>query len=253
MIKEDIAQFFETKHKILTLLAIFVSIFIYGILGFTLLKGVPLSEALSLTLEIFAFDYELEEGFVRAFQLSLLVFGVIFLWFALWTSLDVVLEGHFNKYFKEVNMMKEIKRLKNHYVICGGGRVGLHAAELLHARKIPFLIVEKRDYLVREPLRLGYKVLEGDALEESMLKEACVDRAIGLIAVLPETEKNILVILTAKELNPKIVIYARCSHQEHVKRLKKAGADMVFLPELACAEEIVQNITNKGEPTLPVK
>jgi voltage-gated potassium channel len=252
MIKEDISKFFEARQKIIYLLAIFLGIFVYGTIGFMAVKGVSVLKAFSLTVETLAFVHQLEEGMTRAFQLTLLVFGVIFLWFALWTSLDIVLEGHFNKYFKEVNMMKQIKKLKNHYIICGGGRVGLHAAELLQARKIPFLILEKREYLIREPLRSGYMVLEGNALEENMLKEASVDRAIGLIAVLPETEKNILVILTAKELNPKLVIYARCSHQEHVKRLKKAGADMVFLPELACAEEIVQNITNKGQPVLPV-
>ena len=72
-----------------------------------------------------------------------------------------------------------------------------------------------------------------------MLIAAKIRNAKALIAVLPETEKNILVILTAKELNPKLEVYARSNRTEYVKKLKKAGADHVFMPELSCAEEIV--------------
>ena len=81
--------------------------------------------------------------------------------------------------------------------------------------------------------------MEGDVLDEETLIEAKIPQAKALIAVLPETEKNILTILSAKELNPKLKVYARCSRTEYIKKLKKAGADFVFMPELSCAEEIV--------------
>lgn len=138
--------------------------------------------------------------------------------------------------------MKKINQLKNHYVVCGGGRVGMHVAELLKQNKEKFVIVEKAEYLVQEAIRKNFLILEGDALDEEMLVAAKIANAKALIAVLPETEKNILVILTAKELNPKLEVYARCNRNEYVKKLKKAGADYVFMPELSCAEEIVSKL-----------
>jgi len=242
MLKEAVREFSEARQKLLILMFVFAAIFFFGSAAFAALKNISLSEGFVLTVETLAFFHELETGAVKALQILLLVFGVFFIWFTLWTSLELVMDGHFKKYFKEVSLMQSVKKLKNHYIICGGGRVGLHTAELLKARRIPFTIIEKQEHLIKEAVHNNFPIVEGDALEESMLEEAGLKRAKGLIAVLPETEKNILVILTAKEINPSAVIYARCNRKEHIKRLKKAGADHVFLPEFSCAEEISTKI-----------
>ena len=221
----------------------FIGIFIFGTISIATIEKTSYKEALVTTIETLAFMHEVEEkGVIKVIQIFLLLFGGFFVWFSLWTSFDVVLEGHFNKHFKEVRIVKKINQLKNHYVICGGGRVGMHVAELLKQKKEKFVVVEKAEYLVQEAIRKNFLILEGDALDEEMLVAAKIANAKALIAVLPETEKNILVILTAKELNPKLQVYARCNKKEYVKKLKKAGADYVFMPELTCAEEIVNKL-----------
>lgn len=242
MLKEAVNDFSEARQKLVISILIFIAIFAFGSASFVTFKNVSWSQGFTLTIETLAFVHDIETGPVKVVQILLLVFGVFFIWFTLWTSLELVMEGHFKTYFKEVSLMQSVKRLKNHYIICGGGRVGLHTAELLKKKKLPFAIIEKQEHLIKEAVRNNFPIVEGDALEEITLEEAGIKRAKGLIAVLPETEKNILVILTAKELNPKAAIYARCNRQEHVKRLKQAGADHVFLPEFSCAEEISTKI-----------
>lgn len=243
MLPEGLSEFSEAKNKLIILALIFIGIFLFGTVAIAKIKNVTYEEGFTTTLETLAFMHKVEEtGAIRIIQIFLLIFGGFFVWFSLWTSFDVVLEGHFNKHFREVRIMKKISKLKNHYVICGGGRVGMHVAELLKNKKEKFVIIEKEEYLVKEALRDNFPVLEGDALEEETLREAKVDAARALIAVLHATEKNILAILTAKEINPKLKVYARCSRAEYVKKLKKAGADFIFMPELSCAEEIVEKL-----------
>lgn len=243
MLREGLNEFSEAKRKLLILALMFIGIFLFGTVSIALIKNISYEQSFLTTVETLAFIHKVEEtGTVKIIQVFLLIFGGFFVWFSLWTSFDVVLEGHFNTHFKEVKIMKRISQLKNHYVICGGGRVGMHVAELLKEKKEKFVIVEKAEYLVKEAIRKNFLVLEGDALDEEMLVASKINNAKALIAVLPETEKNILVILTAKELNPKLEVYARCNRAEYVKKLKKAGADYVFMPELSCAEEIVSKL-----------
>ncbi len=243
MLPEGLNEFSEAKRKLFFLAVVFVGIFLFGTISIAYIKNIAYKEAFTITIETLAFVHKVEEtGSIKLIQIFLLIFGGFFLWFSLWTSFDIVLEGHFNKHFKEARIMKNISKLKDHYVICGGGRVGMHVAELLKKKKEKFVIIEKEEYLVKEALRKNFLVLEGDALEEAVLKEARVNSAKAVIAVLRATEKNILAILTAKEINPDLKVYARCSRTEYVKKLKKAGADFVFMPELTCAEEIVQKL-----------
>ena len=80
------------------------------------------------------------------------------------------------------------------------------------------------------------------ATEESVLVDANVKSAKAVIAVLHESEKNVLVTLTARELSPEIVIYARADKREHEKKLKRAGANYVLVPEILCAEKIISEL-----------
>ena len=136
--------------------------------------------------------------------------------------------------------MNQIKKLKNHYIICGGGRVGYHIAELLKKQNKKCVILEKDEFAINQLRKKGFLVYEGDSLEEDTLKEVNIKSAKALISVLPESEKNVLVILTAKELNKDLKIYARSHKEEYIKKMKKAGADFVVTPEISCAQEIIK-------------
>ncbi|MBI2565344.1 NAD-binding protein [Candidatus Woesearchaeota archaeon] len=239
---EVFEEFFHARKKIIALLIFFFNLFAFGIIGYIITEKISPFQAFDYTVDTLIFkELELSDA-GKTIHTLLLLFGIIVLWFTVWTSLDIFLEGHFHKYFSEVRLMDKIKKLKQHYILCGGGRVGVHVAMELNKKKIPFIIIEKDIHLIPNLKKKKFLVLHGDSLEEEILLEAGVEKAKALISVLSETEKNILVILTAKEINPNLKIYAR-AHGEHlVKKLKRAGADYVFLPEVICAEDIMKKV-----------
>ncbi|HLD12434.1 MAG TPA: NAD(P)-binding protein [Candidatus Nanoarchaeia archaeon] len=233
---------FYVSREVKILAVMFLSVFVLGTVGYALAYKVSFVDGLVLTFDTLTYTEERGHGIVRVIQVLLHIFGVVIVWVALWTSFDLMIQGQFSKYFSGVRMMDKIKNLKDHYIVCGGGRVGEHVAELLIKSKKKFVIIERQTNVDSALTKKGCLIVSGDALDENVLLEAGIKRAKVLISVLPETEKNILVTLSAKELNPDIKIYSRADKKEYVKKLHKAGADFVSLPESSCAEEIMAKI-----------
>ena len=228
--------------KLLKVIALLILLLLgIGSFGFAALKDTNPITGLVYTLESVAFLHEAEPGAgARALQIFLGVFGAFVFWFSIWTLLDHALEGRFSDYFRRSRAMARVSRLREHYIVCGAGRVGQKIAELLAERKHKFILVDKA--MDSKLAGRGFHFLEGDAMDESTLIKAGIKRAKGIIAVLPETEKNVLLTLTAKEINPTIPIYARAEKKEMMKRLMKAGASEVVMPEEAGAKELVKRL-----------
>ncbi|MDO8628307.1 MAG: NAD-binding protein [Nanoarchaeota archaeon] len=229
------------SSKVQMLLWVVGSTIVFGMVGYALLEHVSLGEGFVRTIETLTYVDEGRVGGSRVVQMLLHLFGVVIIWFALETSFNLMIQGEFTKHFSGVMIMNRISKLKDHYIVCGGGRVGERVAESLFKAKKKFVIIEKQIHM-QDTVKHGYLLLNGDALDEKTLLDAGIKRAKAVISVLPETEKNILVTLSAKELNPTIKIYARADKKEYVKKLHKAGADFVSLPEVSCAEEIMSKI-----------
>ncbi len=237
-------------YKRLRLIALLVlSLFALGMLGFILLKGTGPQQAFELTLESLAFHYNANEtGVVRFFQLTLILFGVIIFWTAFGSILDLFLEGKLYDYWKEVKSIMTTAKLKKHYIICGAGGVGMHAAALLSDRNLDCVVIDSNKQVVEYVQKKGITVVHGDALEEETLKEAGIEHALAVLAVLPKTESNVLITLMTKSLNPRAIIYARSENQSLVKQLHNAGAKHVILPEEAGAKELVDDILKDNAP-----
>lgn len=244
---EKRGEFVRSVPKKIQLIAgTLVVIVLFGTFGYMLLEGVGFVQGFIYTLETFAFQHTpnttLSE---KVFQLTLVLLGVILLWACVESAFELAIEGKFNQYFEQVRIMKKIKELRKHYIICGGGRVGSHVADLLKPQHKRYVIMEREESLVNDLQRQGYTAVEGDAMEEKDLMNAGILHAQALIVVLPEIEKTILTILTARELRPDLIIYARADRPHMVKKLKNAGASHIVLPEVVCAEEIVHEISKE--------
>lgn len=129
--------------------------------------------------------------------------------------------------------MKDIANLENHVILCGYGRNGHQAAQTLKSHNVPFIVIEKDEKLIHKKLSEGEHILhlEGDGTDDGLLRLAGVERARALITTLPVDAQNVFIILSARELNPKMQIISRASEASSVPKMKKAGADNVIMPD----------------------
>jgi len=131
---------------------------------------------------------------------------------------------------KKQRMRAKVAKLKNHYIVCGLGRVGSQVAREMNIEKESFVGLDKDPEKVNEASEAGFLAFEGDSTQEEFLREAGVEHAAGLVACLGEDSHNLLVVLTARSINPDLYIVGRCNRAENEIKLKRAGADRVALP-----------------------
>jgi len=146
-----------------------------------------------------------------------------------------------------VRMRKKIEGMKNHFIICGYGRVGEKVSEILGQNKIDFIVIEKRKDVVDQLKENGTPVIEGDSLNPRILEKAGISRARGLVSTLGADSDNIFLSLTAKEFNPNIMVAARAHSESVVSKLHKAGATIVVLPEIVGGLELGREILQLQE------
>jgi voltage-gated potassium channel len=233
----------EFPRRIKVFFFVIIFILFIGTFGFKIMTGVIFKDALLRTLETLAFIFgENSSISVRLFEVFLALVGVFLIWWVLWSTADMLLEGNLGKYLKTKFYNIKLIKLKSHSIIVGGGRVGEEISRVMALKKRNFLIIESDAKIVDSLKKKKYIVIEGDALKEEILKKAGIEKASKIILTLPKTESNILITLTAKEINPKIEIHSRCENSSLVSKLKRAGAKVVTVPEIVAADKIASDL-----------
>lgn len=232
----------DLPRRLKIFLYLFTFIIIFGTVNFKLIEGITFSEAFLRTFETLAFMFSSEILAGKLLEIFLALVGVFCVWWILWSVADMLLEGKVSEYLKIKLHLSKLSKMSNHYIIVGGGRVGEEIARDLHKNKKDFVIIEKDVSKIEKLRKKNYMVVEGDPTdgESDVFERVNIKKAIAIVLVLPETEKNLLLVLSAKELSPEIDIYARADNPSFANRLKKAGAKVVIVPEVAAAEKILQ-------------
>lgn len=176
----------------------------------------------------------------RVFNVVLIIAGVALVFLMIGALTQALLEFELVKVFGKRRMERDIASLKDHYIICGAGRVGNSVARDLAHKPCPFVIVETTEASVAA-LDPKWLVLIGDAASEKTLHHAGIDHAAGLVAATTTDATNIYIVLTARSLNPRLKIIARASEETAEKHLKTAGADVVISPYAAAGHRIAQS------------
>ena len=176
----------------------------------------------------------------RVFNVALICAGVVLVFLMIGAVTQALLEFELSRVFGKRRMEREIAALKNHYIICGAGRVGSSVAWELDRRPCPFIIVESNEKGLAD-LDPKWLSLIGDAASEKILREAGIERARGLVAATTTDATNIYIVLTARNLNPGLKIVARATEPRAEKHLKTAGADIVISPYAAAGHRIAQS------------
>lgn len=239
----------DIPSQLKTFIMLILFVLVIGSIGYMIVSGVSFTEGLIQTIETLAFQNEKLHSFGgKMLQFMLSVVGLFIIWFVLWTTLDLVLEGKFKEYFSEVKKMTDISKLENHYIICGAGRVGIHIAKMLAIEKKPLVLIDQHEADIENAKKRGFLALKTDSLDDDILVKCNITKAKALVAVFAKTEENILVTLLAKELKPDIKVYARAEKEEFINTLRKIGAEHVIMPEAAGAMDIVKAL-NRCEKT----
>ncbi len=205
-----------------------------------------------------------DEG--RAFTAVLIFISFGTFAYAVSAITKFVVDGEFNKYFKDRKLTKELDQLKNHVIICGYGRNGRQAAHVLKSHGQRFVVIEKEPSAIEE-VQNKFKeiVLSGDATNDEILLKAGILHAKAMIITLPVDADNLFIVLTARNLNPKLIIISRASEDNSDKKLKIAGADNVIMPDKIGGAhmaslvmkpdviEFVDIITGQGEETISLE
>ncbi len=167
----------------------------------------------------------------QIFTIGLIVIGGGFFIYVAGAMVQFMVEGRIRSILGRRKLDKQINRLKDHYIICGYGRIGrVLCNQLTINNPLDIIIVEQDPELVPELEEDKRLYLIGDASSESVLEKAGIDRAKCLIAALATDTANVFLVLTARQLNPDIFIMARTSYKESESKLRAAGANMVESP-----------------------
>lgn len=210
------------------------TILFVGTTGFVLIEGWPVFNAFyfslfTITTVGYAELFPLSRA-GRVFNSALIFFGVSTMFFAIGAVTQIAIELELNQYFGKRRIRNMIDRLQNHFIVCGFGRVGRGAAEELGKAGVPFVIVDNNEDRVTRAIERGMLAVFADATHDQTLRNVHIDRAHGLIATLQSDADNLFVTLSAKALNPKLMLCARVAEEEAESKMKRAGADYVFAP-----------------------
>lgn len=170
--------------------------------------------------------------FGRLFTAILIVSSLGIFGFAITSITTYIVSGEMKDYFIKYKGMSKINKLEGHVIICGFGRVGQKAAEVLLFHNKSFVIIEKSTKIIEENQEdKDLLFLEGEATMDDVLSKAGIEKASSVIIALPNDADNLFVVVSARELNKKLKIISRASNPSSVKKLKIAGANNVIMPD----------------------
>jgi voltage-gated potassium channel len=226
--------FRQLRFAILVILALIA----LGTAGYMLIEGWSFLDSLYMTvITLTTIGYEVVEPLTKAgkvFTIVLalsgvsLVFAVVF--YVIGNTLEIASAEPLRHMFWRRKMEKLIASLKDHYIICGYGRMGQAIASEFRTHGVPFVVVEHNPEQLPKLIAEKALFVEGDATDEKVLIAAGVERAKGLISVAPTDADNTFIVLTAKGINPNLFVVARSIRIEDEPKLRRAGADRVMSP-----------------------
>jgi len=239
-------------------LILFISIFLIGTLGFKIISGEQASilDCLYMTVitistvgysEVVDFSHN-PAGRIFTTIFILLSLGTIA--FAVSSITAFVVEGELKNILGRKKMEKEIKKLVNHYIVCGSDETAQTAIEELLLTRRPFVVIEPSAEKIEKLKTLGPLLfIQGDPLDEGILKEAGIDRAQGVFLSLPTDEANLFGTVTVRGLNPHVRIVAKVIDVRSQAKMIKAGATSAISPAYIGGMRMVSEMVRPAATT----
>ncbi len=240
----------ELYKRILKILLLIGLLITFGMTGFTIIQPEhTLFDAFYMTvITLSTVGYQevlpLSTG-ARAFTIVLIGIGIGCLGYSVSWITSFIVEGEIKNTFRDRKMDNTIKKLKNHIIVCGHGRLGNHAAKEILNWKQPFVVIESNRENA-ESLKKSGEIfcIHGNATKDAVLIKAGIQHAKGLIAALSEDVDNLFVALSARRLNKDLTIISRVEYMSSEEKLITAGADKVMSPAQIAGRRMASMLIN---------
>jgi len=182
----------------------------------------------------------------RALSIVMVIAGLTIIAYAGAVIVESIAGGLLTGVLAERRREKAIHRMRDHYIICGYGRVGRRVAEEFRAAGVPYVVLDFSEQAKAAAAEHGDLLIEGRGTEDEDLLRAGLDHARGLVASADSDADNLYITLSARSVRPDLVIVARASDEDAEKKLRLAGADRVVLP-YASAGRTIANLVLKPQ------
>ncbi|MBC7246344.1 MAG: potassium channel protein [Actinobacteria bacterium] len=238
------------QRRVVVSLTLLVTLLALAPIGYMVIEDMSYNEALYMTvITVFTVGFREVRPLSTAgmyFTIFVIFTGVINLFFIISSLIRYTFGEALRETFGRRRMDLRIRKLRDHYVVCGFGRVGEVVCETLAEAGVEFVIIEKDPARIVEATDRGYLYLEGDATDTEILVSAGVREARGVVCALENDADNLFTTLSARTLNKDTVIVTRCVSQDSVDKLRYAGADQVISPYILSGKRMATFLLRPG-------
>jgi voltage-gated potassium channel len=176
----------------------------------------------------------------QLFTVVLLLSGIGAALYTFTLAATVVVEGGLPKRLARRRYQRMLENLRDHYIICGYGRIGSVVARQFLRQQVPFVVIERDAERVQSAIEEGLLAVEADASREDVLNRVGIATAKGLIAAVGTDAENVYAVLSARVLRPDLFIVGRAETDDATQKLKRAGANRVLSPYQIGGVQIAQ-------------
>ena len=233
-------------RRLLVIAILLTSAVAIGTAGYSLVEGWPVFDSFYMaliTLTTVGFGEVRPLSFHgRVFTSFLMIIGVLTVFVSIAIIGDTLVRLEITDYFGRRRTQRMLKQTTGHYIVCGAGRVGRSVIHELLRSQASVVLIDNSAERAKWASDQGVLTLVADATKDETLRQARIDHAKGLVAAIASDAENVYVTLSAKVLNPSLLIAARASHEQAAEKLRRAGATTVFTPYTIIGHRMAQSM-----------
>lgn len=241
-------------NRIWWVIALLITMIVLGTITYILLENWNVLDSLYMTVIVlttigFSEVHPLSvNGRIFTIIFSLIGFGILAVAISILSS--SIIEGDILGNRRRKKMLQNMKRLKNHLIVCGAGKVGKHVITSIREAKRSFVAIDITESALsqyhEENGTSDCFFIQGDATDEKILQQAGVERAYGLISCVRDDAKNLFICLTAKKLNPNIKISSYVIDEVNMSKFYMVGADEVVSGDFVIGKRLIVSLLNEN-------
>ena len=223
------------------LLGIVISV---GVGGYMLINGWSLLDSfymVIITISTVGYTEVHPQGTAgRLFTSGLIVVGVGTMLYGFGVFAETLADNAFGRYRRERQLQRDLDHLREHFIICGYGRIGTQIVAEFEAHKVPYVVIDQTEEALERIRAEGRLHIEGDASKEDVLLRAGIERARGLVSAVDSDERAVYIVLAARAFNPNLYIVARAGRPDSIRRLELAGATRTISPYVMAGHRMAE-------------